>query len=187
MDYIPDAVCVNHWVTQAKEGDARQSEALANYLRQLLVRRFSQLGLNADQCQELAQECLIDVIQNLAKFDATKGTLSSWVSGFARTSVRSWRRKEYGRAVIEMPLDHAPEVPIDEPSATEVDDAVANGLSGLNLIDQELLYMRFCLGYSFDEIAEKSDMTSANARKRLSRAVDRLRRDPLIREALGMN
>jgi len=186
MEYIPDAVCVNHWVDQAKDGDSRQTEALASYLRQLLVRRFSQLGLNAEQSQELAQECLIDIIQNLAKFDAARGTLSSWVSGFARTSVRSWRRREYGRAANETPLDGAPEVASQDAAISQVEDVVTSSLSGLNIIDQELIYMRFCLGLSFDEIASKATMTSANARKRLSRAVDRLRRDPALRETLGL-
>lgn len=186
MNYVPDSVCVSLWVNKANEGESRQSEALASYLRDLLVRRFAQLGLNSDQAQELAQECLIDVIQNLAKFDEAKGSLSTWVNGFARTSVRSWRRREFGRRTVESPLDHAPEVSSDDPGISEVEDAVSASLSSLNVIDRELLYMRFSMGLSFDEIAEKANITSVNARKRISRAVDKLRKDPDLRMSLGL-
>jgi DNA-directed RNA polymerase specialized sigma24 family protein len=63
--------------------------------------------------------------------------------------------------------------------------AVEEAIGLLNPIDQELLQMRFGFGYSFDEIAEMADMTSVNARKRVSRAVESLRRHPGLRRELG--
>jgi len=187
VNNLPDSVCVANWARQTSEGDFRNAEQLANYLRSILVRRFIQLGLNADESQELAQECLIDILQNLAKFDSERSAMSTWVSGFARTSVRSWRRREYGKRRSEHTYDSAPEVAAQDPNLLEVETSVGNSLKKLNVVDQELLYMRFNLGLSFDEIALRTDMTSVNARKRLSRAVDRLRKDPELRATVGLN
>lgn len=183
---LPDSVCVANWVRQTGEGDERGTEQLAAYLRQILVRRFNQLGLNVDESEELAQECLIDILQNLAKFDSERSALGTWVSGFARTAVRSWRRKEYGKRTAEFAYESAPEIAVHDNNLSEVENSVSNSLRKLNFIDQELLHMRFSLGLSFEEIAEKTTMTSANARKRLSRAVDRLRKDPEIRVTVGL-
>lgn len=54
------------------------------------------------------------------------------------------------------------------------------------MIDRELVTMRFSLEMSFDDIAKAANITPVNARKRVSRAVERLRRDPVVREALGL-
>ncbi len=186
MNNLPDATLVANWARQTSEGDLRNAENLANYLRQLLVRRFLQLGLQHEESQELAQECLIDVLQNLAKFDSERSALGTWVSGFARTAIRSWRRKEYGRRQSEITYDVAPEVPVADSNISELENSMSATLRKLNVIDQELLHMRFNLGLSFEEIAERSNLTSVNARKRLSRAVDRLRRDPELRSAMGL-
>lgn len=187
MNHVPDAVCVANWARQTSEGDFRNAEQLAAYLRSLLVRRFVQLGVTHEQAQELAQDCLIDVLQNLSKFDEQRSSISTWVSGFARTSIRGWRRREFGRRTSEIGLEIVPEVPVNDSQISEVENSVANSLRRLNVVDQELLYMRFNIGLSFDEIAERTDMTSVNARKRISRAVDRLRRDPELRMVVGLS
>ncbi|MBS1704921.1 MAG: sigma-70 family RNA polymerase sigma factor [Armatimonadetes bacterium] len=186
MSTLPDATSVANWARQTSEGDHRNAENLANYLRSLLVKRFGQLGLNAEESQELAQECLIDVLQNLAKFDSERSAIATWVSGFARTSIRSWRRREYGRRTSEITYDVAPEVAVPDSTIERMENSFGSSLLKLNVIDRELLHMRFNLGLSFDEIAERANMTSVNARKRLSRAVDRLRRDPELREVMGL-
>lgn len=186
MNYVPESVVVANWARQTSEGDHRNAEQLAGYLRSLLMKRFQQLGLNSDESQELAQECLIDVLQNLAKFDSDRSALGTWVSGFARTAIRSWRRREYGRRTSEMGYDIAPDVAAQDAQLLEVENSMSSSLKKLSVLDQELLYMRFNLGLSFEEIAARADMTSVNARKRLSRAVERLRRDPELRTAIGM-
>lgn len=186
MSSLPDTACITNWARQTGQGDFSNSEQLVLFLRSLLTKRFIQLGLHADESEELAQECLIDVIQNLAKFDSERSSLPTWVNGFARTSIRSWRRREYGRRSNEINYDSTHETAIVDERLDAIDNSVSSSLQKLHVIDQELLHMRFNLGLSFDEISERTDMTSANARKRLSRAVERLRRDPDLRVALGL-
>ncbi|MBL8087690.1 MAG: sigma-70 family RNA polymerase sigma factor [Chthonomonas sp.] len=186
MSNVPESVCVANWARQTSEGDKTNLENLAGYLRGLLVRRFIQFGLTAEESQELAQECLIDVLQNLSKFDSERSALGTWVSGFARTTIRSWRRREYSRRTAEIGFEVVPEVPVEDGCMLEIENSVGNSLRKLHVVDQELLFMRFNLGLSFDEIADRTDMTSVNARKRLSRAVERLRRDPEIRAVVGL-
>lgn len=187
MSSVPNTACVANWARQTSEGDFSNAESLIAYIRQVLSKRFIQLGLNYEEAQELAQECLIDVVQNLGKFDSERSTIQTWVNGFARTSLRSWRRREYGRRSAELHLETAPETAVADSQIGEIDNCVGASLKRLHVVDQELLHMRFNLGMSFEEIAERTTMTSVNARKRLSRAVERLRRDPDIRLALGLD
>lgn len=186
MSYISDPAGVTALAIGAKYGDEPKRETLSGYLREVLLRRFVHAGLTADEAQELAQECLYDVLVNLSRFDESRSNVASWVSGFARTSLRSWRRREFTRRGAELPIDYSRDVTAPVAELDEVDCAVKNCLHDLHPVDQELLHMRFSLGLSFDEIAEKSDLSSVNARKRLSRAVDKLRRDPVLRDALGL-
>jgi len=186
MSYLSDVAGVTALAIGAREGDGRKQETLSSYLRDVLIRRFVNAGLNTDEAQELAQDCLFEIITNLSRFDEERAHVSAWVSGFARTSLRSWRRKEYARRGAEISIDVAPDTAVVDEDLDSVDCAVKNCLGNLNLIDQELLHMRFSLGLSFEDIAEKSSLSVVNARKRLSRAVDKLRQDEALRDALGL-
>jgi len=185
MSFVTDPATATAWAVRVREGDVDKQQALTEYLRDILHRRFIQLGLESEVAIELTQECLFDVVANLARFDDSRSSIVTWVSGFARTSLKSWRRRDYVKRTYELPIDESVEF-VGDDGLSDVDCAVRTCLGGLNPIDQELLLMRFSHGLSFEEIAAKTDLNEANCRKRVSRAIDRLRRDPSLREALGL-
>ncbi len=160
-------------------------EPFANQARSILLTRFRHAGLDSSEADDLAQECMVDLLQRLDHYDDSRGPIEAWVSGFARNSIRSWYRRESSRKLTETSLDNLSEHAHPAESAPEV-DAIKHGLGELNVVDRELMYMRFSMEMSFDEIAAASDLTAMNCRKRVSRAVERLRRDPSVREALGL-
>jgi RNA polymerase sigma factor (sigma-70 family) len=51
--------------------------------------------------------------------------------------------------------------------------------------DRNLLSMKFGMGLSSDEIAEQVKMSPTQVRKRISRAIERLRRQPAIQDILS--
>jgi RNA polymerase sigma factor (sigma-70 family) len=160
-------------------------EPFAEQARRQLMTRFKQAGLDHSESEDLAQECLVDLLQRLDRFDASKGPVEAWVSGFARNAVRTWYRREASRKVSETSLDSLGDSALAAPPETEL-DAIRHCLGELCVIDRELVYMRFSLSMSFDDIAKSTDLTPANCRKRVSRAVEKLRRDPSVRETLGL-
>jgi RNA polymerase sigma-70 factor (ECF subfamily) len=166
------------------DSKALPGESFVRHARRILVQRFRHAGMSAQECEDLTQECLVDLITRVDRFDDAKGSMDSWIGGFARNAARAWWRKECTRRNAELPISLVPEDGFAVEHAVEQNE-MRISLGELPLIDQELLYMRFALGLSFDEIAASADMTPVNARKRVSRAVERLRRDPHVREALG--
>jgi RNA polymerase sigma-70 factor (ECF subfamily) len=169
----------------APEIEPASSETFVQHARRVLSARFRQAGLKPGDAEDLTQECLVELITHFDRFDPTKGTIDSWIGGFARNATRAWFRREGTRRNNEVSYLQAPESGLATKEAEIEAEGIRSGLASLCLVDQELLYMRFAMSLSFDEIAEGTGMTSVNARKRVSRAVEKLRKDPQIREALG--
>ena len=173
------------WAEQFANGDRSVGDQLAGHVRNILRRRFLALGMSVQDTEDLVQDCVTLVFDAIKEFDATKGSLDAWLSGYARNVARSYWRGAYSRNQSEHPLDLAPD-PLDPMSSDLAGSgALEVALNDLSSVDQELLIMRFNFGYSFDEIAEMADLTPVNARKRVSRAVEVLRKNPLLRAELG--
>ncbi|MBL8049248.1 MAG: sigma-70 family RNA polymerase sigma factor [Chthonomonas sp.] len=186
MNEVTDFVDSTALAIRARTGDESKAGVLSQVLRESFVKKFLAIGLGFDDANELAQDCVCEVMLNLGRFDENRANFQSWASGFARTHLRAWRRKELGRRSVEHSLEDVAEAAVVDEELNEVDCALRTCLGSLPVVDRELLIMRFSLGLSFDEIAERANLSSVNARKRLSRAMERLRRDPVLREALGM-
>lgn len=164
---------------------AANEEGFVQHARRVLTTRFRQAGLRPGEAEDLTQECLVELITHIDRFDSEKGTVDSWISGFARNAVKSWWRREVTRRNSELSYKQVPESGLAMTESMMEISALKYGLSELCVVDRELLYMRFGLGMSFEDIAKNADISCVNARKRVSRAVEKLRRDPAIREALG--
>jgi RNA polymerase sigma factor (sigma-70 family) len=169
---------------QTKGDQTRKSESFVQHARRVLLQRFRHAGMSAQESEDLVQECLIDLIMRIDRFDDSKGTLDAWIGGFARNAARAWWRRETVRKTAELPIGSVPEDGFAVEHAVE-QNSVRISVAQLAAVDQELLYMRFALGMSFEDIATSANLTTVNARKRVSRAVERLRNDPAVREALG--
>lgn len=72
-----------------------------------------------------------------------------------------------------------------EPNRSQSPTLIEDAISEFDLAAQELLHMRFGLGYSFEKIGEVSGVDPDSSRAMVSAAVETLRRHPSIRESLG--
>jgi RNA polymerase sigma factor (sigma-70 family) len=124
------------------------------------------------------------VFSRLGEYSEEKGSFEAWICGFAMNSVRTYRRREArvrnNSVVVDDTFDLAYEINPHDADQELVRDAV----SSLDLLDQELLHMRFSLGMSSEEIADRSDLNPPQVRKRISRAMERLRRHPAVRQVI---
>ena len=165
-------------------GDRQAGESLAGSVRNLLVRRIRHLVGSETLAEDLAQDCLLQIFARLSEFDSEKGVFEAWVGGFALNAARSNRRREMRSRMTTMSVDDVPE-PGYEPVQFESDrDLLQAAMLALDLVDREMLHMKYALGMSSDEMAEACGLNAPQVRKRLSRAVERLRRNPAIGQLL---
>lgn len=182
---VADSVLPTYWAEQFAKGNKTVGDRLGEHVRNVLRRRFLALGLASQDADDLVQESAALVFESIQDFDPQKGNLDSWLSGYARNVARSWWRGAYSRRRQESNLDSVPDLADSRWTDLSGSGELESALHELSVIDQELLQMRFGFGYSFDEIAEMADLSPVNARKRVSRAVESLRRNSALRERLG--
>lgn len=183
---IEGAQCTR-WAERFLAGDESIGDQLGQHVRKNLRRRFLAMGLSVQDADELAQDCTVLIFSKFREYDPARGNLETWLSGYARNAARSWWRSVYSRGAREAPMDVTQELHEAPDANLDGSPALEQALGRMNPVDQELLQMRFGFGYSFDEIAEMANLTVVNARKRVSRCVETLRKDPSLRREMGFS
>jgi RNA polymerase sigma factor (sigma-70 family) len=166
------------------EGDAHSGDRLAQLVRLILMRRFRSLGLADSSCEELAQDCLLQVFARLSEYDPERGPFEAWVSGFAANAARSQRRRTFRERTADMPVDELAELEFATEESEATRDLLRTAMASLDGLDRELLQMRYALCMTSEEIAASNNLNAPQVRKRISRAVERLRRHPAIHQLL---
>ena len=159
--------------------DGRHRDALAACARThgAIIGRLCMalLGSQAD-ADEATQETLLRAHRSMATYRG-EGSIKAWLCGIARhVCAHMLETRRRGREVLEL-------VPTDETT----DDAralfaikrrsraVRDGLAKLKPSEREALVLRFVADLSHREIATACNLDEATARKRISRALARLR------------
>lgn len=173
----PDAMAL---IQAYLEGDEQAGEQLAANVRNILFRRFRRLAAVNSVIDELVQDCMLQVFARLPEYSVQKGLFESWVGGFAVNSLRAHRRREARARTSALPVEEMTELSYDMTRQEDDRELLTAALDSLELLDRELLHMRYSLGMSSEEIAVNSDLNAPQVRKRISRAVERLRRHPAM-------
>jgi RNA polymerase sigma-70 factor (ECF subfamily) len=158
-------------------------EAMAKLYRRHggLVYRFTlQMSRNEAVAEEITQEVFLALLTQIDRFDAARGTLSTWLCAIARRHL--WKHLERSGT--------AGQVDVDEESATEVIcasdgpaelllrreavDAVHAGLEQLPLVLREALVLCALEEMSYEEAARVLAVPVGTVRSRLHRAKARL-------------
>jgi RNA polymerase sigma factor (sigma-70 family) len=181
---ITSNVDVERTVHRFQAGDPDAGHDLAEMINSIIRKRLRRLSGSEDEREEIAQECAVSVIQRIAEYNPVLGSFEGWVSGFAhncwRSHVRNAMRTRQATVAMESVVN----------TQYEIEDGVGQrdnlqvALESLDLLDRELLHMRYSLGMTSDEIAAGSDMNAPQIRKRISRAMERLRRHPAAQQLL---
>jgi RNA polymerase sigma-70 factor (ECF subfamily) len=135
-----------------------------------LLRGFARRFLSAEEADDVAQEALVRIFRRASEFDPGRDALA-WVLGVAAWQVRTHRTKARRRR--EEPADAMPErqtaapSPEDEAAAAELSAALERALAELSPEDAATL-----LAYAR---GERPDLPGATFRKRVERALGRLR------------
>jgi RNA polymerase sigma-70 factor (ECF subfamily) len=174
---VPVEPAVDPIVAMVQDGRHRDALAACARTHGMIVGRLCMalLGSQAD-ADEATQETLLRAHRSMATYRG-EGSIKAWLCGIARhVCAHMLETRRRGREVLEL-------VPTDETS----DDArtvfamkrrtraIRDGLAKLKPSEREALVLRFVADLSHREIATACNLDEATARKRISRALARLR------------
>lgn len=172
------------WIKGYVSGDEVATEKLANHVVATLQRKIRRLGVSPQDVEDLSQACAMEVLRRMKEYDPSRGQLESWIGGFALNAVRMHRRAMAGRKLKDLPIEEMPNLGYEVAAATTRKDLLLRALETIDIVDRELLHLRFALNLSSAEIAVVSNMNAAQARKRISRAVEKLRQHGAVQQLL---
>jgi len=127
-----------------------------------------------DLASEAAQSAWIVAWRRLGSL-REPARLRPWLMAIAANEARQLVRSDARRRVREIVVRDPAATPADFGVAVRVD--LANALGSLDPRDRALVGMRYLAGLESPEIAREFGMTAVGVRSRLSRALDRLRKE----------
>lgn len=161
-------------------GDGQIGDLLAGKVREALNRIVRRYHLKPQDYEEIVQETMLQVFARIPEFDQSRGSFESWLVGFLANTVRTHRRREVRVRIADIPVDEVQSLSYEMGALAGEREALKSAIDTLEVLDRELLHMRYSLGMSSEEIAANSDMNAPQVRKRISRAMERLRCHPSI-------
>jgi len=133
---------------------------------------------DASDAEDVAQEAFIRAFRYLNSFDSSR-PLRPWLLGITANLARN-RRRSVGRYVYHLArLARLTPPDVIDPEQEIARRAEANllwkAVRRLSADDQEVIYLRFFMDYSVDEVAQTLNIAAGTVKSRLSRALERLR------------
>jgi RNA polymerase sigma-70 factor, ECF subfamily len=131
-----------------------------------------------EAAEELTQDVFVTAWRKAARFDATRGRLSTWLMTIAHNLAVDRLRRENGvtRPTLVL-VDEVPDAPgIDEEDVLLERDAAMRALSSLCEADRTLLARAYFRGLTAREIAESDGIPLGTVKTRLRAALIKVRR-----------
>ena len=164
-------------VRHAANGDGAAWEALVVTHQEAVFRLAYLLLGDPDDAEDVAQESFLRAWKHLGSFDAAR-PLRPWLLSITANLARNRRRSagRYFAALVrafrdEPALDGIEEKSTQSFEARELWQAVQK----LNILDQQIVYLRYFLDLSVAETAEILQVAGGTVKSRLSRALEKLR------------
>ena len=162
---------------------AGSGEAMAAIYRRHggLVYRFTlQMSRNETVAEEITQEVFLALLTQMDRFDAGKGSLSTWLCGIARRQL--WKHLERNDSAVLFDLDDEGAVELGSPDdgpaevllRSEAVAAVRAGMDELPPVLREVVILCALEEMSYEEAAQVLNVPVGTVRSRLHRAKARL-------------
>jgi RNA polymerase sigma factor (sigma-70 family) len=131
-----------------------------------------------EAAEELTQDVFVTAWRKAARFDATRGRLSTWLMTIAHNLAVDRLRRETGVTRPQLMLvDEVPDAPgIDEEDVFLERDAAIRALSSLSEAERRLPARAYFRGLTAREIAEADGIPLGTVKTRLRAALIRVRR-----------
>ena len=171
---------IGRLIEQLRAGDDTAGPVLVSILSPRLTGYAESIGGDLPLVdRELVVETAIETaIQRIDRYDPNRGTFPGWVRTFVRFAVADWRRRNPTGApaqlddrVVPMVLDDD----IHDEDVNPVSMALASLVLALAEADQLIIRLYFVEKLRHAQIAEQLGVSETASRKRLERALARLR------------
>jgi RNA polymerase sigma-70 factor (ECF subfamily) len=135
------------------------------------------LGSN-EGAEELTQDVFLTAWRKGARFDASRGRLSTWLMAIAHNMAVDKLRHDRGAARPSLVfMDELPEpAPTDDEAGWIERDQARRALAGLSPAERRLLSQAYFQGWTAREIAEAEGIPLGTVKTRLRTALIKLRR-----------
>lgn len=164
----------------AAKKDPRAFGALYNkYFEQIYLfvyKRVQDEAVAGDVCQD----AMLKAMHNIRKYEDRGFPFSAWLYRIASNEVNLFFRAKKKMYTVEVEDKHVKsvmmEVKIGNIEDEDDQEKLIKVLSNLKPEHSEIVELRFFMQYSFKEIAEFYGITEANAKMRLYRILDKLKK-----------
>jgi RNA polymerase sigma-70 factor (ECF subfamily) len=166
-------------VIEAAKKEPARFELIYNRYHEPIFRYVYQRIDDKDTAFDVTQQVFLKALTNLHKFEYKGVPFSSWLYRIAKSEVYDLlRRNQKIRAVNidEIQLGDMMEDMQEEPNVEKYGQRLAGAIAGLDEDDLQLVEMRFFEKRPFREIGEILDITENNAKVRLYRILDKLKK-----------
>jgi RNA polymerase sigma-70 factor (ECF subfamily) len=165
---------------QVARGDEQAFRALYDQLAPRVFGLAKRVVRDPAQAEEVAQEALVEVWRTAARFDATKGSATSWVLTIThRRSVDRVRAAQAGadreRRVAAASTDTPYDDVVEEVTASLEQQQVRRCLQGLTDLQREAITLAYYDGFTYREVAEKLDTALPTIKSRMRDGLIRMR------------
>ena len=130
-----------------------------------------------EAAEELTQDVFVTAWRKAARFDATRGRLSTWLMTIAHNLAVDRLRRETGvtRPTLVL-VDEVPDVVVEEEDLLLERDAAMRALSSLSAAERTLLARAYFRGLTAREIAESDGIPLGTVKTRLRATLIKVRR-----------
>jgi RNA polymerase sigma-70 factor (ECF subfamily) len=132
---------------------------------------YRHLGGNHADAQDLCSEIMMTAARSIRQFDASRGTLDSWLLGVARHRLARFCRSRRLELPLVPDLAAANPVPnLPDTDSAHTRDLVNRALASLPQRQAAVLVGKYMAGYTTEELARHSEITPKAVESLLSRA-----------------
>ena len=156
--------------TQSKDYDILFEEIYTNYYGKVLSYLTGKVS-DRNVAEDLAGDVFLRCYKNIQKFDASKGSESTWVFTITKNLLKNYYRDRKVNASIDNMegFDVADEQDVEEEIAQalrleEIREFLDREIAKLDSVKRQILLMRYYDEMSSNEIAQIMNMTPGNVR-----------------------
>jgi RNA polymerase sigma-70 factor (ECF subfamily) len=176
----PETPGPDELLRQVARGDEQAFRALYDQLAPRVFGLANRVVRDPAQAEEVAQEALVEVWRTAARFDAAKGSATSWVLTIThRRAVDRVRAAQAGadreRRVAAASTDTPYDDVVEEVTASLEQQQVRRCLQGLTDLQREAITLAYYDGFTYREVAEKLGAALPTIKSRMRDGLIRMR------------
>ncbi|MBU1164446.1 sigma-70 family RNA polymerase sigma factor [Patescibacteria group bacterium] len=165
-------------ITRCQAGELEQFAQLYDvYIKKIYSFIFYKTS-HKETAEDLTSQTFFKALQNINKYDSTKGSFSSWLYRIARNNVIDYYRSKKNAididAIWDLSTDSDIERDIDVKQKLQ---EVSKHLNKLKPLQKEIVVMRLWDQLSYQEISEITKNSVANSKMIFSRSIRKLREE----------